>query len=282
MKIKFGVFIICFLIGSFAFSQRKPKIRGSKVVVEVHKDLEPFDSIELEHDLDINFVASADYGLSLVIDDNLVDVLEFRVVDHVLSIDSYYNITAKKKLEITVFYNQIHSLILRDGKINIEDVIETDYLNVTSFNSSKISLNANVNLLEVDMSDNSFANLIVNVDSLNVSLKDRADARIYADAKTANVNLKKNSELKLKGKAEVLNAHLFDSSDLKAENFDTSDTNLFIKKNANAYVRAKEVLNLSSSDSANTYFYGNGAINIIEFLNTSQLNKRDDVLKIKD
>jgi hypothetical protein len=281
MKIKLSVFIICFLVGSFAFSQRKPKIRGSKVVVEVHKDLDPFSVIELEHDLDVDFVKSADYGFKLNIDDNLVDVLEFRVVDGVLSIDSFYNITAKKKLEITVYYNELHSLIVREGKIKIEDVIDTNYFKVESFGSSKVEFNANVDLLELFMKDNSSANLIVNADSLNISLEDRADARLHAVNKSANVELYKNADLKIEGECSFLTAHLYENSDLNAENFETSETNLFVEKYSKANVRAVNILNLSSRDSADTYFYGEGSINIIEFLNTSKLSKRDEVFKRK-
>ncbi len=281
MKIKFSVFIISFLVGSFAFSQRKPKIRGSKVVVEVHKDLEPFSVIELEHDLDIDFVKSADYGFKLNIDDNLVDVLEFRVVDGVLSIDSFYNITAKKKLEITVYYNELHSLIIRDGTIKIKDVIDTNYFKVESYGSSKVEFNANVDLLELFMKDNSSANLVVNADSLNIALEDRVDARLHAVNKSANIELYKNAELKIEGETSLLTAHLYENSDLKGENFETAETNLFVEKYSKAYVRAVNTLNLSSRDSAATYFYGDGFINIVDFLNTSHLSKRDEVFKRK-
>ena len=50
MKIKYSVLILILFVGCFVNAQRKPKIKGSKVVVELREDLEPFSAIELNDD----------------------------------------------------------------------------------------------------------------------------------------------------------------------------------------------------------------------------------------
>lgn len=266
--------MICLWVGCFSYAQRKPKIKGSKVVIEVREDLAPFTAIELNDDLEINLKKAADYGYSLLIDDNLVNVLKFRVVDNTLSISSFYTISSKKKLEITVYYDELNSLIMRDGKIEMEDRITTDVLSVATYGSSKLKLNANVASMNIMMLDKSSADLNVNADSLNISIKDRVDARIYAVSKNSTLEMFKNTEVRMEGTANLFNIHLYENASLKAEDLEASDINLTVEASTNAYVNAFNAINLNSKQAAKTYVYGAGKINIINFLDTSQLTKR--------
>tara|TARA_R110000868_G_scaffold104189_1_gene286627 strand:- start:130 stop:978 length:849 start_codon:yes stop_codon:yes gene_type:complete len=274
MKIKYSILIISLFVSCFTFSQRKPKIKGSKVVVEVREELEPFNAITLDDNLEITLKKSANFGYSLSIDDNLVDVLKFKVVDNKLTISSFYDITSKKKMEITVFYDNLNSITIHDGKIKTEDIVTSDALSVSTYGSSRLTLNANVTIMDVLMLENSSADLIISADSLNITLKDRIDAQIYAVSKNNNLEMFKNAQVKMEGNSDIFDIHLYENASLKAENLKASDINLTIESSASAYINALNSLSLSSKETAKTYFYGSGKINIIDFLDTSVLSKR--------
>lgn len=274
MKIKYSILIISLFVSCFTFSQRKPKIKGSKVVVEVREELEPFNAITLDDNLEITLKKSVNFGYSLSIDDNLVDVLKFKVVDNKLTISSFYDITSKKKMEITVFYDNLNSITIHDGKIKTEDIVTSDALSVTTYGSSRLTLNANVTIMDVLMLENSSADLIISADSLNITLKDRIDAQIYAVSKNNNLEMFKNAQVKMEGNSDIFDIHLYENASLKAENLEASDINLTIESSASAYINALNSLSLSSKETAKTYFYGSGKINIIDFLDTSVLSKR--------
>ena len=274
MKMKYSVLILILLVGCFVNAQRKPKIKGSKVVVEVREDLEPFTAIELNDDLDIILKKSSDYGYSLTIDDNLVDVLKFRVVNQILTISSFYTVSAKKKMEITVFYDEINAISIRDGEIESEDMINADELTINTFGSSKLKLNANANAINLMMVDNSFADLNVDADTLHITLKDRVDAKLYAVSKLNTTEMFKNAQVTMEGTADVLKVNLYENADFKAEKLDASDVNLTVGGSTSAYINAFRTVNLSSKESAKTYLYGGGKITITDFLDTSQLIKK--------
>lgn len=274
MKFKFPVLALIFLTTTISYGQRKPKIKGSRVVVEVREDLAPFTAIELNDDLDISLQKSSDFGYSLEIDDNLVDVLKFKVVDGTLSISSFYEVRSKKKMEIIVYYDQLNSITLRDGKMEMQDVITTDALTINTYGSSKLKLNANASLINILMLENSFADLTINADSLNIALKDRIDAKIYATSKTHHLEMFKNAQVKMEGNTANFNIQLFESASLKAESLDAQDINLTVEGSTSAYVNASNIFNLDSKESAKTYLYGAGKITIINFLDSSQLSKK--------
>ena len=274
MNVKYKVLIFLLFVGFMVNAQRKPKIKGSRVVVEVKEDLEPFTAIELNDDLDIKLKKSSDFGYSLTIDDNLVDILKFRVVDQTLTISSFYTVSSKKKMEITIFYNDLNTITMRDGKIDSEDLISTSELTINTFGSSKLKLNANAEFMNILMVDNSFADLNVGADTLNIYLKDRVDAKIYAVSKLNTTEMYKNAQVKMEGTTDVFNINLYESSDLKADKLDASDINLTLAGSTSAYVNSFNTINLSSKESAKTYLYGGGKITIIDFLDTSQLIKK--------
>lgn len=274
MKFKFITLTICLLFISTTFSQRKPKIRGSRVVIETTQELEPFTAIALNDDLDIVLRKASDCGYNLVIDDNLVDVLKFKVEDGTLTISSFYTIMAKKKMEIIVFYNSLDAITMLDGNIKMKDLITTDVFSISTYNSSKLQLNADAGTVDILMMDNSFAELNITADTLNLSLKDRVDAEIYATSKSQNLEIYKNAQLKINGNTESMNVRLFENASLKANELDAGDVRLSLEASSSAYINVFNNFTLSSKGSAKTYLYGPATITITDFLNTSQLNKR--------
>ncbi|WP_158975554.1 GIN domain-containing protein [Cellulophaga sp. L1A9] len=274
MKFRLVTLTICLFFINFSFGQRKPKIRGSRVVIETTQELEPFTAIELNDDLDIVLRKASDCGYNLIIDDNLVDILKFRVEDETLKISSFYNIAAKKKMEITVFYNTLNALTMVDGKIEMKDLITTDALSINTYGSSKLQLNVDAQIVDVLMLDNSFAELNVVADTLNMSFKDRVDAEIFATTKAQNLDMYKNAQLKINGNTESMSIHLFENASLKANELDAGDVSLALEASSSAYINVFNNFTLSSKDSGKTYLYGPAAITITDFLNTSQLNKR--------
>ena len=244
------------------------------MVIEVQEALAPFSAIELDDDLEITLKKGPDFGYHLTIDDNLVDVLKFRVVDNKLTISSFYTITAKKKMEITIFYDDLNSIVLRNGQLKTDDQLTTDALSISTFGSSRLTLNANTSILDVLMLENSSVDLTVITDSLHMTLKDRVDAQIYAVSKTNTLEMFKNAQVKLEGNADIFNIQLYENAYVKAENLEAAVVNLAIESSASAYIQAMNSLTLSSKDTAKTFLYGAGKINIIDFLDSSQLIKK--------
>ncbi len=267
------VFIISLLLCFQAFSQRKPKIKGNKNVVDVTENLPAFTAIELNDDLDINLVKANQESYTLTIDDNLIDVLKFRVDDSTLVISSFYKITSKKKLDITINYYEISSITLRDGRIRMKDVIETDELTIKTYGSSKLQLNADTNLTNLTMEGNSSGDLSFESDSLNLVLKDRIDVSIYSTSERNNIQMNSNASAKMEGTAYALSATLFDNANLRARKLEAEGVEIIAEGSPSARVYANTDFELTSKGSSKTYLSGPAKIDILEFLDTSELHK---------
>ena len=216
MKIKYLSIMLLFATLAVQ-SQRKPKIKGNRTVIEVKEVLPPFTKIELRDDLDVSLRRSTEEAYSVQADDNLIDVLKFRVEDSTLMISSFYQITSKKKLEIEIAYTQLTSITLSDGRLKTLDKVSSEELTVTTLGSAKIELGADTGLVTINMQDNSAGTFNLTTDSLSVNLMNKAEASIYSNSFNNLLTMKDNAGLEIEGTADNFEIALNDDADLRAE-----------------------------------------------------------------
>lgn len=270
---KFAFLFIILVVSFQGYSQRKPKIKGNKNVIEVREDLEPFTAIELADDLDIVLQKSSQEGYALELDDNLLDVLKFSVDNGVLKISSFYSITSKRKLDITIFFQEIKSVKMLNGKISMKDVISTDRLKVHTSGTSRLELNATADIIDITMEEISSGDFNIASDSLNVILKDRIDVKLYTTGSKHSLYMYENASAKVEGAADFLMAKLYGNSSLRASDLQSNDVLMLIEDSPDAEIRALNNFQLSSKGGSRTKLFGNPKITILDFLDTSRLEK---------
>ncbi len=261
--------VVCFQ----GFSQRKPKIKGNRNVVEVSEVLPAFNAIELTDDLDIVLKRARQEGYDITADDNLIDVLKFKVEGGTLFISSFYKITGKKKLEITVNYVELASVLIREGRIETTGNVSADTFDVNLYGSSKLQMEVDAGVINVNMEGNSSGDLNLKGDTLNIRLKDRIDVGLYLASEHTSIEMVKNSAATIEGTTYALSAHLFDNANLKARKLEAEGVEIIAKGSPSARVYARTDFELTSSGSSKIYLSGEAKIDILEFLDTSVLHK---------
>nr|WP_262909135.1 DUF2807 domain-containing protein [Muricauda sp. M10] len=257
-----------------SIGQRKPKIKGSRIVTEVSEELPPFNAIVLNDNLDIVLEKSFGPGYRVTADDNLIDILKFNVEDGTLIISSYYDVTAKKQFDVTINYTDLRAITLKDGSVVSKDIIESDELFVDGFNQTKLDIKANAAVMDINLEDNSNGNFNVDVDSLNISMGHRAEAFVYAVNETGLVDLEGNATLAIEGTSDRIQAKLMGDAKLKGEKMEVGNLILTMENDPSAWVYAFRDIELSLKGNSRVYLYGTPQITMLEFLDTSQLIKK--------
>ena len=272
---KLIVLLVCLNCG-LILAQRKPKIKGNKDVVEVRENLPAFHSVEINDDLEVFLLKSITPGYRITADDNLIDIIKFEVVDSVLQIRSFYNITAKKQLDIEVSYNELRALSLKAGKAITESVISADEMDITASGSSRIDLQLSAAVTNLVMEGNSKVNLNIDSDTLAVSLRDKADANIYSVGNSQSLEMWDDALLNLEGNTDTLKLYLKGTTKLRGQKMEANTVDLETSENANARVYAVRKLRLASSGSSKVFLFGEPEIEIVQFLDSSELYKRTE------
>ncbi|MCK0155577.1 DUF2807 domain-containing protein [Cellulophaga sp. F20128] len=266
---------ILLLSVTVSFSQKKPKIKGSKVVIEVNEVLQSFTAIKLLDDLKIEVMRSRESGYYIHGDDNLMDVLKFDVKDSTLYISSFYKITSKKKLDIVIHYEELNTIMLDAGSIDVKDAINTDYLEVQLQGNSKLVLNAQATEVGIVMAGSSDAEMTVDCDVVRVKLDEKSGLKLYATVDAAQLNMNGNTAVKIEGAVSNFDFDIFGNAQLKAEGFQAAIVNANLKESADAKIFVGDSLNVSAKGASKTYLYGTPKITVIDFLDTAQLLKKE-------
>ena len=261
---------------SLGFSQRKPKIKGNKSVITVSEDLAGYHTIELMDDLEIVLQKSENPGYSINADDNLIDVLKFDVNDSTLTISSFYIITAKKQLDITVRYSELESLVINDGNISGRSMINSEKLAIRTSGFSRTDLQFSAGIAALAMEGNSKATLNIDADSLAVSLGDKTEANIYSVSSIQDIDIKDDAIATMEGTTDTLEVKLWGRSKFRAEKLEATAVDLEILDAASARINAIRRLRLDASGSSKVYLYGDPLIEIMEFTENTTLYKRTE------
>ena len=272
---KLIVLLVCLNCG-IILAQRKPKIKGNKDVVEVRENLPAYHSIEINDDLEVFLLKSITPGYRVTADDNFIDILKFEVVDSVLQISSFYNITAKKQLDIEVSYNELRGVSLKAGKAITESVITSDKMEIMASGSSRMELQLSAAVTNLILEGNSKVNLNIDSDSLSVSLRDKVDANIYAVGNSQSLEMWDDALLNLEGNTDTLKLYVKGSTKLRGQKMEANTVDMETSENANARIYALRKLRLASSGSSKTFLYGEPEIEILQFLDSSELYKRSE------
>ncbi|SHJ11265.1 Putative auto-transporter adhesin, head GIN domain [Arenibacter nanhaiticus] len=266
--------ILCFYCMSYA--QRKPKIKGNRVVTEVVESLPAFTALRLEDNLDIVLQKGSSTGYNITADENLIGVLKLEVIADTLAISSFYKITSSKKLNIVIDFVNLNAIALYDGKLEIKDHFTTDHLMVNTYGNSKLELNASAQQVDINMKDRSWGNYNIVSDSLYLFMDDKSDLKLFTSNKSQYITLKNNSKADIGGTVDSCHLQLTESASLKASESQATTVVANVSGTTTAKINAATTIHLSSRDDAKTYIYGDATMTLKDFLGTSELYKRNN------
>ena len=70
------ILLTLLLITTLSYSQKKEKVKGSKIVTTEIKKIEPFEAIEVLDNIEVFIVKGTECGLEIEADDNLHDAID--------------------------------------------------------------------------------------------------------------------------------------------------------------------------------------------------------------
>jgi Putative auto-transporter adhesin, head GIN domain len=277
MKKKALIIAIITLFSTSVFCQQKEKIRGNRNVTPRETKVNLFNKIIIGENFKIDIIEGNEASVFIETDDNLHDVISFKVIDSTLKFQTLKKITSRKKLSIKVVYTKAlkHIETLDNGEIsslttvNLDDIILNNsgtskaYLNIKAKkiklingNRARVKLNLTTNLVILELSENSKLDAIINADSLQIDMYQNADAKIEGALNTLNIRTDNSSK--------------FIGKDLAVNNCE-----LLSEGSSSISVHAIENLYIQALGSSEVLIYNNPKIVINKFTDTAKLYKKE-------
>lgn len=270
--------ILAFMIGgmSVATAQTEDKIKGDRNVTIKQTYIDDFKTIIVGGDFSIEVVYNSKPSVEIEADDNLHEVIQFGVIDGVLTFKETTRISSKKKLNIKVNYGDaLQNIEVKgDGEIRSLTSMELKDVLLTTSDNSRAYLNINSKNFEYKSSGKSKTRLNLTADSTQVELSDNSKLDALINSKSANFDLYQRADLSIEGTANNALIRLVNSSNFNGGKFDVKKSDVTLEDSSDLTISAIEGITIASSGDSEIYLYGSPTITISKFDNTSKLQKK--------
>jgi len=256
-------------------AQKLPKIKGNRIVAPYNAPLEAFNAIVLDNDLKLNIVASDTTGVSMIADDNLPPVFKFKVTDRVLYISTYYQITASKQLDITLYTPTLDRVVVSSGELGITLDPRFKKTQLSLSGNATVAVAGTVPSFSVSSDEKSFVNINGSFSSFAMQMTDRSTATIFGDvSNTAQLNMQDKASLKWGGTVAFLTASFDGASVLDAMDLSIDEASVHASGKSKLDLHILSHLTYFSKEESQLDLYGTPRIDLLEFSGTSMMRKK--------
>lgn len=268
--------LIAIVFTSVCFAQKKEKIKGSKIVTVTQKEVEPFESLEIEDNLEIFIIKGEKQGIEIEADDNLHDALKYEIVGNALRLSSSKEVTGAKKFSVRVTYTDNLKLITvkQEAQLNSLADLQLKEITIKNYDYSKSYLNVKSNHFTLLMNDKSKAELNVKSESATLELSKNAEIKALVNTQNLKLDLYQKTAANVEGEAATAKIRLDNNATLSAKKLATSDMELTAESYTTANVNALKNISITATGKSEIQLYGTPKVNMINFADSATLYKK--------
>lgn len=268
--------VIAVLISTMAFSQKKEKIKGSKVVTIAKKETESFTGLEVHDDLEIILIKGDKNAVELEADDNLHEAVGISYNGSTIILKAAQDISGFKKFTVRVIYTDDLKNVEAKNKAKIQGPEEINLEDITfkSYDSSKLFLNANAKALTVIGNDKSEIQLNAKSESVKIEMSKSATIKALVSSTEMKLDLYQKAKAVIEGDVIDLKLRFDNNTNFTGNNLNSKNCELFAEGYSNVTLMAETSLSLDVSGSSEVYLYGDPKIEMKRFADNCTLYKK--------
>lgn len=273
-KLYFILFAL--VITSVSFAQKKEKIKGSKIVTVTQKEVEPFENLEIDDNLEIFIIKGDKQSIEIEADDNLHEVLKHEMVGNSLHLSSTKEVTGAKKFSVRVTYTDNLKLITvkSEAQLNSLADLQGDNITVKNYDYSKSYLNVKATHFTLIMNDKSKAELNAKSESVTVELSKNAEIKALVTTQNLKLDMYQKTTANVEGDAAMAKIRLDNNSNLTGKKLIATDMELIAESYSNVSVNATKTISITATGKSEIQLLGAPKINMINFADNATLYKK--------
>lgn len=274
-KLTFVFFLL--LTTSVLLGQKKEKIKGSKIVTLSIKELENFQNIDVEDNLEVFLVKSDKPSLEIEADDNLHDIINFTVLGNTLRLNSLKEVYGAKKFTVRVNYTDSLKLITakHESKIHALADIELESITIKNYDKSRSYLNVKSKFFVIMLNDKSEAELNIKAEKTAIEVSKDAELKALIASPETKIDLYQKGKAEIEGDTSYAKIRLDNSSTLIAKKFAIVNSDITIESYSKASVNVTKKVTIEASGKTEIELYGEPKIEIVKFTNNTTLYKKE-------
>lgn len=271
--------VLCALLfATVTFAQKKEKIKGSKTVTVAQKEIESFENLEVEDNLEIFLVKGNVQSLEIEADDNLHEVIMPELKGNTLRIFTNKEVTASKKFSIRVTYTDALKTITAKNEVVLNAMSDLQLENITikNLDYSKSYLNVKSANFTLIMNDKTSAELNYQGDNAVVELSKSAQLKaLIAASVSAKIDLYQKATAVIEGDATEAKVRVDNNATFTGNKFAAKTMHLTAEGYTNSNVNALETISIAASGKAEIQLFGKPKVEVTNFADSAVIYKKE-------
>ena len=275
MALRYRTILFFLLFTAWSYGQKKPTIAGSRNVTQTSIPLEAYDRIVLLDEANIHLKIAPESKVVFTADDNLAPVFHFEVVDRVLTISTYYEVKARKQLDIDLFTPGIQSIEIQSGTIDAFVTPEVADLSLVLHGNAGFVANGVGGNFKATLTDRSRLDSNTKWSSLTLTVSDRSVSAVHGDIAQISLSQADRTQVRLSGDTASLSGVLKGEADFDGIELNAGPITWIQQGSTSATLTATQKVELSLSGDAITKLYGVPEVVLPVFSDRAQLIKKE-------
>jgi hypothetical protein len=277
MHKKISILLVALLVTSFSFSQKKEKIKGSKIVTVAVKELNNFENIEVSDNFEVLLVKGTKPSIEIEADDNLHEIINYEVSGNTLKINALKDPTGYKKFTIRINYTNDLQLITARNEVAIKALadIELDKITIKNYNDSKSFLNVKSNYFALILDDKAEAEINVKAESTSLELSKNSELKALIASPEFKLDMYQKSTATIEGTATIAKMRLDNNSHLNAPKLVIGTLEVDTDSYAKCEINVSSAITIAAGGKSQIELWGEQKITIKKFTNNTTLYKKD-------
>lgn len=273
---KLALLFIVVLITGVSYGQKREKVKGSKVVTIEKKEIENFENLEIEDNLEILLIKSDKCSLEIEADDNLHSEININSNGNTLRLTTSKEVGGFKKFLVKVFYNNDFKLLLakHESVITATTEVELDNFTVKSFDYSKIFMNGKIKTFTIMQNDKSKSELNLKSEMATIELSKNTQLKALIASTQLKADLYQKSIAVIEGDVAELKLRLDNSSEFIGMNLISKTAEIIAEANTTTKINVVTNATIEASGKSEIQFYGDAKIELKKFTENTVIMKK--------
>lgn len=259
-------------------AQKRGKIKGNREVLIKKFDLPAFTALEAGENFKIGIQKATDTTRVVIeTDDNLFDVIRFKVEEGILKLYTLMDIVKKKRLRVTVYIpNDFQKIkVIDKAKVFNDETLDFETLSIETSNRGKVDLNLNIKKsINITGRDKSELQLNLSGKKAKIYLTDNAILNGNFGLSEANIEAEKHAEINLEGSLKELQLKLKDKAKFDSEKLVIEKADLKAFDKAVINIKVTNTIEMSLFGETETYLFDRPKIILKAFDDHAALFKK--------
>ena len=273
---KYITVLLLVLSTTALIAQKKEKIKGSKIVTTERREIDNFQELVIEDNLEVHLERGEKAEVKIEADENLHQIISLEQYNKTLRIFTTHLANSYKKMIVRITYTEDLNLISSKNESSINAIQELllNKLTINAFDSSKLFMNATVKNFVLQAGDKSKMELNIKSENVTIELNKNASLKALIATDAIKVDQYQKSNATVEGSATSAIIRLDNNASFTGNKLNTKSATITTESYTHCSLFVEKEVIIDAINKSEIQLLGTPKIEMRKFLDEAKLIKK--------